>query len=378
MIGVINHWRVLPDCYLQHSNLMSEILRLQRQQCPEVLMNLAFGPSSDGSSAEVQLFASSATYEAFADRVRREVPALQEVWERHTPLCVPNSLHTTFFEGQEFLSDSFVRSSTALGFVEAQPLPPASGKLEGKVAIVTGAHRGNGRAIALALAQNGAHVAVWDLSLPTLEKVRTEIEALGRRCLALQVDVTDEVGVQQAIAQTVGELGALDIVVNNAGVFPFKPIGEFSAEEFGRVLQVNLQGPWLMAKHALPYLQRRAGCIINITSCSGHYGGASAGGSAYDSSKGGLRQLTCSLATEFGPLGVRVNAIAPGVIATEATGGAAMVASAYGQAEIARTPLRRIGTAEDVGSVAAFLAGPDASYVNGITIILDGGAMSAW
>src|SRR5205085_2477993 len=132
----------------------------------------------------------------------------------------------------------------------------------------------------------------------------------GARCAALAGDVTDEPAVQAMIRSAVAEFGGLDILVNNAGVFPFKPIEQFTAAEFQRVLEVNVVGPWLLCRHALPEMKRRGGgAIVNITSCSGHYGGASSGGSAYDSSKAALRQLTVSLAVEFGPHNIRVNAI---------------------------------------------------------------------
>ena len=172
--------------------------------------------------------------------------------------------------------------------------------------------------------------------------------------------------------------GGLDILVNNAGIAPFKPIDGFTSAEFSRVLDVNLKGPWLCAKYALPSLKRSHGVIINITSASGHYGGASAGGSAYDASKGGLQQLTYSLAAEFGPHDIRVNAIAPGTIVTERVGGQALVESELGQGELARTPLRRLGIPEDIANVAVFLACNESSYINGTTIILDGGTMAVW
>jgi 3-oxoacyl-[acyl-carrier protein] reductase len=124
--------------------------------------------------------------------------------------------------------------------------------------------------------------------------------------------------------------------------------------------------------------KRGGGAIINITSSSGHYGGASVGGNAYDASKGGLRQMTASLAAEFGPHQIRVNAIAPGVIVTEGAGGPAMAESDYAKIEVARTPLRRLGYPEDVGGVAVFLASSDSAYVNGVTVIVDGGAMAVW
>jgi NAD(P)-dependent dehydrogenase (short-subunit alcohol dehydrogenase family) len=123
-------------------------------------------------------------------------------------------------------------------------------------------------------------------------------------------------------------------------------------------------------------LKRRGGAIINITSASGHYGGASSGGSAYDASKGGLRQLTYALAAEFGPHHIRVNAIAPGVIVTESLG--ASVEADSTAREIARTPLRRLGLSADVAKAAVFLACDDASYITGTTIVVDGGAMAVW
>jgi NAD(P)-dependent dehydrogenase (short-subunit alcohol dehydrogenase family) len=148
--------------------------------------------------------------------------------------------------------------------------------------------------------------------------------------------------------------------------------------EFSRVLDVNLKGPWLCAKYALPELKRRRGVILNITSTSGHYGGACSGGSAYDASKGGLQQLTYSLAAEFSPFGIRVNAIAPGTIITERAGSQAFVASDLGRSELARTPVGRLGVPQDVANVAVFLASDESSYINGTTIILDGGTMAVW
>ena len=129
---------------------------------------------------------------------------------------------------------------------------------------------------------------------------------------------------------------------------------------------------------AFPALKRRGGVILNITSASGHYGGASSGGSAYDASKGGLRQLTYALAAEFGPHHIRVNAIAPGVIVTERFGGQAFVEAEGTAQEIARTPLRRLGLPADAGKAAVFLACDDSWYINGTTVVLDGGTMAVW
>jgi NAD(P)-dependent dehydrogenase (short-subunit alcohol dehydrogenase family) len=251
-------------------------------------------------------------------------------------------------------------------------------KLHGKVALVTGSVRGIGQAIALAMAGAGAEILLAGRSLDGAGPTEQAIQALGRRCVALQTDVSDADAVQRMVAVTVQHFGGLDILVNNAGIALFKPIEEFTLAEFSRVMDVNVKGPWLCAKYAFPELKRRRGTIINITSASGHYGGASAGGSAYDASKAGLQQMTYSLAAEFGPHGIRVNAIAPGVIVTDRLGGQGFVASEAARHEMERTPLRRLGMPADVGSVAVFLASDDASYINGTTIILDGGAMAVW
>jgi NAD(P)-dependent dehydrogenase (short-subunit alcohol dehydrogenase family) len=251
-------------------------------------------------------------------------------------------------------------------------------KLRGKVALVTGGLRGIGQAIALAMAGAGAEILIAGRSMERAAQTQQAIQALGRRCVTLQADVSDEDAVQRMVTVTMQHFGGLDILVNNAGVALFKPIEEFTLAEFSQLMDINLKGPWLCAKYALPALKRRRGTIINITSASGHYGGACAGGSAYDASKGGLQQLTYSLAAEFGPHGIRVNAIAPGVIVTEHLEGQRFMASEMGREAIARTPLHRLGMPADVGGVAVFLASEDAAYITGTTIILDGGSMAVW
>ena len=251
-------------------------------------------------------------------------------------------------------------------------------KLHGKVAVVTGGLRGIGHAIALAMAQEGADILIAGLSMDRATPTEQEIRTLGRRCVVVQADVANEEAVKDLMAHAVQHFGGLDILVNNAGIALFKPIDALTPAEFSRVLDVNLKGPWLCAKYAFPALKQRRGVIINITSASGHYGGASSGGSAYDASKGGLRQLTYALAAEFGPHHIRVNAIAPGVIVTERSGGQAFIEAESTAHEIARTPLRRLGLPADVGKAAVFLACDDSAYINGTTIVLDGGAMAVW
>ena len=251
-------------------------------------------------------------------------------------------------------------------------------ELPGKVALVTGGLRGIGRAIAVAMARAGADLLIAGRSMDTAAETELEIRALGRQCATVHADVSNEDAVKELIATAVRHYGRLDILVNNAAIAPFKPIEDLTEAEFSRVLEVNLKGPWLCAKYALPELKRRRGVILNITSASGHYGGATSGGSAYDASKGGLQQLTYSLAAEFGPYGIRVNAIAPGTIIAGQAGGQAFVESELGRNELGRTPLRRLGVPEDVANVAVFLACNASSYINGTTIILDGGTMAVW
>jgi NAD(P)-dependent dehydrogenase (short-subunit alcohol dehydrogenase family) len=251
-------------------------------------------------------------------------------------------------------------------------------KLDGKVAVITGGLRGIGQAIALAMAGAGAEILIAGRSMERAAQTQQAIQALGRRCVTLQADISDEDAVQRLVTATLQHFGGLDILINNAGMALFKPIEEFTLAEFSQVMDINVKGPWLCAKYAFPALKRRRGSIINITSASGHYGGACAGGSAYDTSKGGLQQLTYSLAAEFGPHGIRVNAIAPGVIVTEHLESQDFMASEMGRQAIERTPLRRLGLPADVGGVAVFLASEDAAYLTGTTIILDGGTMAAW
>src|SRR5262249_38123212 len=225
-------------------------------------------------------------------------------------------------------------------------------RLHGKVAVITGGLRGIGHAIALAMAQEGADLLIAGLSMDRAAQTEQEIRMLGRRCVVVQADVVDEEAVKAMIGRTVQHFGALDILVNNAGIALFKPIDALTAAEFAGVVDVNLKGPWLCAKYAFPALKQRGGVIINITSASGHYGGASAGGSAYDASKGGLQQLTYALAAEFGPHHIRVNAIAPGVIVTERLGGQAVFEAESTVTEIAPTTSPRVGPPARGGEAA--------------------------
>ena len=240
--------------------------------------------------------------------------------------------------------------------------------LENKVALVTGAARGIGRAIALRLAAAGAAVAVADVDEGGARKVAGEIS--GVRALALGGDVSLERDAHALVDRAVAELGGLDVLVNNAGIWVIKPLEETTPEEWDRQQAVNLRGLYLLCRRAIPALRRGPGCIVNIASMAGirftvpHV--------AYAASKAGVIATTRDLAVELAPDRIRVNAVAPGPIDTRglATGLSGKEREAFDR----RFLLGRIGQPEDIAEAVAFLASPRASYVTGVTLPVTGGA----
>ncbi len=241
-------------------------------------------------------------------------------------------------------------------------------QLEGKIALITGARRGIGRAISLKFAQNGADCIVLARTEPT--ELADEIRALGRRALPLALDVSDAEAVENGFKSAIKEMGGLDILVNNAGVTADNLLIRMKLEQWQSVIDVNLSGAFYCSKAAArPMLKNEGGGrIINISSVIGQMGNA--GQANYAASKAGLFGLTKSLAKELGSRGITVNAIAPGFIVTDMT--AELGEEAKG-ALLGQIPLGTLGEADDVAELTLFLASGKARYITGQTFNVDGG-----
>jgi 3-oxoacyl-[acyl-carrier protein] reductase len=241
-------------------------------------------------------------------------------------------------------------------------------QLEGKIAFVTGARRGIGRAIARAFAQNGADCVLIARTEPT--ELAEEIRVLGRRALPLALDVSDAQAVEDGFKQAIKEMGGLDILVNNAGVTADNLLIRMKLEQWQSVIDVNLSGAFYCSKAAArPMLKNESGGrIINISSVIGQMGNA--GQANYAASKAGLLGLTKSLAKELGSRAITVNAIAPGFIVTDMT---AEMSEEAKSALLGQIPLGTLGEADDVAEIALFLASGKARYITGQTFNVDGG-----
>lgn len=245
--------------------------------------------------------------------------------------------------------------------------------LAGEVALVTGASRGIGRAVAVALARLGADVGLVQRgeAAETLE----EVERLGRRAALVQADLGDAVAAETAVEEVAARLGHLDVCVCNAGVIHRRPALEVSLDDFRQVIDVNLVGAFAVSRAAarLFVSTGTAGRIVHLASQLSFFGGVNV--AAYSASKGGVAQLTKSQANEWAPLGIRVNAVAPGWVATEMTG--AVRADERRSAEIlGRIPAGRWGTEEEIADAVAFLVSPAARYLHGVVLPVDGGYLA--
>ena len=242
-----------------------------------------------------------------------------------------------------------------------------------KVAIVTGAGRGIGRAIALALAKNSAKVAISDVDQESAGKVCAEITACGGGALAMQTNVADELQVQAMVRQCLDRFGRIDILVNNAGIVSVGPVTEITPETWDRVMAVNLRGVFLCCRAVFPFMMaQRSGKIINIASVAGKRGGGLLGNSCYAASKGGVIAFTKGIAREAGPYGINVNAISPALTDTEMTGG---LTAKQREAILQSMPLGRAGKPEDIAAAVCFLASEAAAFITGEIMDVDGGLM---
>jgi len=239
-------------------------------------------------------------------------------------------------------------------------------RLRGKATAVTGATRGIGRAIALAFAREGADVLVNGRDATAGAKVCAEIEALGRRGVWHAADLGRVAEARGIVAAAVAAFGRLDVLVNNAGLFERKPALEMEEADWDRLLDVNLKGAFFCAQAAARAMRGRGGVIVNVASDAAWSGGLNPC-AHYAASKAGLVSITRSLAKELAPHGIRVNALAPGLIATEMGGTAGSTLPGL------VIPLGREGTPEEVAASTVFLASDEASYVTGANLNLSGG-----
>lgn len=241
--------------------------------------------------------------------------------------------------------------------------------LAGKCAIVTGGSRGIGRAVVLELARRGANIVFsYAGNAAAAEETRASAAALGVEVRAVKADATDPAAAP-ALVDAAKELGGVDILVNNAGITRDKLAARMSAEDFEAVIATNLTGAFLMTKAVLrPMMRARAGAIVNLSSVVGLRGNA--GQANYAASKAGLIGLTKSIAREVAGAGIRVNAVAPGFIATDMTDA---MPEAAREATLAQIPAGRLGAPEDVAHAIAFLVSDDAAYITGQVLAIDGG-----
>ena len=248
----------------------------------------------------------------------------------------------------------------------------SSKKLAGKVALVTGASKGIGAAIAIQLGADGAAVVVnYASSKPGADKVVGQITAQGGKAIAVQGDFAKKADIERVFAETKKAFSRLDILVNNAGVYEFAPLEQITEEHFHKQFNLNVLGLILATQEAVKQFGDAGGSIINISSVASTAAPATA--SVYSATKGAVDTLTKSLAKELGPRKIRVNAINPGMVETEGVHAAGFIGSDFQKEHVAQTPLGRIGQPRDIATVASFLASTDSGWITGETILAAGG-----
>ena len=250
-------------------------------------------------------------------------------------------------------------------------------RLAGKVAIITGAAQGLGRAIALRYAEEGCALSLCDLNLEGVDATAAMAAELGVATATFRTDVTDRAAVDAMVAGTVAQLGGTDVLVNNAGIFFNARFEEMSSAQWQRTMDINLTSLFHVTQAVVRHWLAvpTGGAIVNLSSISANV--AFTDSSAYCVTKAGVAALTRCLAMEFGPHGIRANAMAPGIIATDMTRRSLDDPSLSG-GWLTRISSRRYGTPEDVANLALFLASDESSYINGELLTVDGGATFAW
>jgi 3-oxoacyl-[acyl-carrier protein] reductase len=248
-------------------------------------------------------------------------------------------------------------------------------KLEGKVALITGAGSGIGEGCALIFAAEGADIAVNDIDLAAAEKTAAAVRKLGRKAIALKADVSNATEVEAMVNRTINELGGVHILINNAGASLGGTIIDEKLENWDRLVNIVLRGSYLCTRFAGRWMvAHKTGKVVNISSIQGLLGGS--GMSSYISSKAGVMALTRATAGEWAQYGINVNCVAPGIVDTPMT--QRTIAKFMTPERLkAHVPLNRMGKPEDIANAALFLCSEDASYITGVTIPVDGGTINA-
>ena len=245
-------------------------------------------------------------------------------------------------------------------------------KLQGKVALVTGASKGIGAAIAKELAAQGAAVAVnYSGSKDAAEKVVAEIKKAGGKAIAVQANVADPDTIGPLISTVVKTFGPIDVLVNNAGIYEFGPLETITPDHFHRQFNLNVLGLLLVTQAAVAQFNPEGGSIVNISSVVAT---GAPNASVYSATKGAVDTISASLAQELGPKKIRVNSLNPGLVETEGTHAAGVLGTDFEKNAAARTPLGRIGQPQDIATAAALLASDDSGWINGQAIHAAGGA----
>ncbi|WP_268890711.1 gluconate 5-dehydrogenase [Erysipelothrix aquatica] len=248
-------------------------------------------------------------------------------------------------------------------------------RLDGKVALVTGASYGIGLALATGFAEAGATIVFNDINQDLVNKGLAEYKAIGIKAHGYVCDVTNEEHVQAMIKQIEAEVGSIDILVNNAGIIKRIPMVEMSVQDWRQVIDIDLTGPFIMAKAVLPsMIEKNAGKIINICSMMSELGRETV--SAYAAAKGGLKMLTRNIASEYGEHNIQCNGIGPGYIETPQTAPLRVDGHPFNSFIISKTPAARWGTPEDLMGPAVFLASNASDFVNGHVLYVDGGILA--